>query len=390
MRPLYLVHYHEIALKGKNRPWFEKRLQENLRRSLETLGPARVRRLFGRIVIEGLEAADPAAVTERLDRVFGVASWSPAWEVDRSMESLAEGVSKALPARAFASFAVRARRSDKSFPIDSVSIGRELGAHVVRTRGFRVDLGSPELEIQVEVLHERILFYFEKRTGAGGLPVGVSGRRLCLLSGGIDSPVAAWRMLRRGATVDYVHFHSYPFTSRASVEKVVELAGRLSTWLGSRRVRMVPFGEIQQQIAAATPERLRILLYRRFMGRIASRIARNVRAGALVTGESLAQVASQTLENLAVFEDACELPVLRPLIGFDKNEIIAEARRIGTFELSILPHDDCCSFLLPSSPATRSTVAELQAAERALDVEALVAKGLAEAEDRDFAAVQSR
>ncbi len=382
MKPVYLIHYHEVALKGRNRPWFEKRLVRNLKRALAPLAPVRVRRLYGRILVDGLDAIDPAAVADRMRRVFGVASFARAHEIERDLDRLGDAVVEEIGKRSFQSFAVRARRSDKSFPVDSPSIGRDLGARIVQATGATVDLGHPDLAVHVEVLHEGILFSFEKSQGAGGLPVGASGRLLCLLSGGIDSPVAAYRMLRRGSNVGFVHFHSYPFTGLESLEKVMRLIETLNLYQASDRVTMVPLGETQQQIAASTPERLRVLLYRRFMVRIAERLAVDDGSQALVTGESLAQVASQTLENLIVVEDSSALPILRPLIGLDKQEIIQTAREIGTYETSIEAHDDCCSFLMPRQPATRAKIGDLREAEKLLPVEDLVNRAIDESQEQ--------
>jgi thiamine biosynthesis protein ThiI len=268
---------------------------------------------------------------------------------------------------------------DKNYELDSEGLNRHLGTFIQQTFPDRtVDLDHPDLEIHVEVLHKRFLVYFEKNPGPGGLPAGVSGKVLTLLSGGIDSPIAAWRMIRRGCRTHFVHFHSMPFTSQASVDKVRELAALLEPWQGPSRLQIVPFCSIQQAIVTDAPAPYRVILYRRFMARIAEALARRDGALALVTGESLGQVASQTLANIATIDAAVTVSILRPLIGTDKQEIVDTARDIGTFDVSALPHDDCCSYLMPRAPATTSTPQKAIEAEALLDVGKLVNDALAQ------------
>jgi len=275
------------------------------------------------------------------------------------------------------SFRVHTKRADKCFPLTSPEVNRRLGARIQQATGAPVDLEHAALTVAVDILPGRAVFSLEKRPGPGGLPVGTSGRVLALLSGGIDSPVAAWRMMRRGCRVDFVHFHSVPFLDRTSQEKARELYRLLLEWELEGELTLVAFGEIQRQIVAAVQRPLRVVLYRRMMLRIAEALAHRRGAEALVTGDSLGQVASQTLANLAVIGAAVELPVLRPLVGMDKNEIAAEAVRIGTYETSIIPDQDCCQLFVPRHPATRAHAGEVQAAEERLDVAALVAQAVA-------------
>jgi thiamine biosynthesis protein ThiI len=279
---------------------------------------------------------------------------------------------------------VRARRSFKGYPKTSVEIERELGAAVVRATGARVDLEHADLTLYVEVLRDRIFFSIEKLAGPGGLPVGSSGRVVALLSGGIDSPVAAWRMMKRGCTVVPAHFHAFPLQDRSTIDKVRELARILARYQFRIRLLLVPFGPVQQTIVAACPTGLRVVLYRRFMLRIAEALAGRRRAKALVTGESLGQVASQTLDNLGVIADAARGPVLRPLVGMDKEEISAEARRIGTFETSTLPDQDCCQLFVPRSPAVAARLDDVHQAESALDVAGLVDTAVRATEEERF------
>jgi thiamine biosynthesis protein ThiI len=276
------------------------------------------------------------------------------------------------------------KRGDKSFPMTSPEIEREIGGRIKLARGWKVNLDHPELTVNVEMLPTQAFYSWGKERGPGGMPTGVSGRVACLLSGGIDSPVAAYRIARRGCQVMLVHFHSYPFLSRASQEKVREIAQVLTRFQMHTALKMVPFGELQRQVVLAVPQGLRVVLYRRLMLRIADRMARQWDAGALVTGEVIGQVASQTLENLAAIADATDLPVLRPLVGMDKEEIILEAQRIGTYEISIIPDQDCCQLFTPRNPATRARLADVLAAERLLPVEEMVEAAAAASVTEEF------
>jgi thiamine biosynthesis protein ThiI len=265
------------------------------------------------------------------------------------------------------------------FPLTSPQIEREVGGRIKQARGWHVNLDHPELVVHVELLSDQAFYYFGKERGAGGLPTGTAGRVACLLSGGIDSPVAAHRMMKRGCVVTFVHFHSYPILSRASQEKARELVRLLTTWQQRSRLYLVAFGEIQQQVVLAIPGPMRVVVYRRLMLRIAERIARARGAQALVTGEVVGQVASQTLENLAVIGSVATLPVFRPLIGMDKDEITAEAQKLGTYPISISPDQDCCTLFTPRNPLTRARLADVEAAERALPIEDLVERAVREA-----------
>jgi len=272
----------------------------------------------------------------------------------------------------FATFAVAARRATKELPFSSRDINIEVGAAIQAATGAAVNLGAPDITVHCEVVGRRALVYTDRRHGPGGLPVGVSGKVTVLLSGGIDSPVAALRALKRGARAVLCHFHSEPFTDASSTRKARELAEIVAGWQGDTMLYLVPLGDAQQRVVAAAPPDLRVVLYRRLMVRIAAAIGAAEGAKALVSGDSLGQVASQTLENIICVDDASPMPVLRPLIGWDKQEIIAEAQAFGTYDTSILPFQDCCSLFVPRSPATRASVAECRAAEEALDVDVLV------------------
>lgn len=379
-----LVRYHEIALKRGNRPYFTEMLKRNLTSSVRDLGIREIQSLSGRLLLLFDSDADPKEIRRRIEAVFGVANFSFVERARPDLEDLKNKILGHLDGKRFASFRIETKRDDKKFPLTSPEINRELGAAVKERSGARVDLKNAEFTVSVEILPRGAFFGFEKIPGPGGLPVGASGRVVALISGGIDSPVAAYRMMRRGCRLVFVHFHSSPYLDKTSQEKVRELVKWLSRYQFSSRLYMVPFGEIQRQIVAGALRPLRVILYRRMMLRIAQAIAEKEKAGALVTGESLAQVASQTLSNLAVIEEAASLPVLRPLVGMDKQEIIDQARTIGTFDISIIPDQDCCQLFVPRHPATKSKLADVEAAEAALDLEALTRLGAENAELEEF------
>lgn len=370
----------EISLKGANRPWFEHTLTENVRSALADLPVDSIRRPSWRVLVTFSEEVEAAAAIRRLEAVFGLNSIMPVRFAGHTMDDLRQAVVSLLPSLATDSFAVRCLRSDKRFRTASPDVEREIGTLVQERTGWPVNLTRPALTIHILIDEAGLYLWTRRVRGPGGLPVGVGGRALCLLSGGIDSPVAAWMMMKRGMRLDFVHFHSVPRTSPASLDKVRRLVEILNRYQRSTRLATVPLLPIQEQVVARCPSELRVLLYRRFMLRIADEIGRGMRSNALVTGESLGQVASQTVENIAAVQPVARLPVLRPLIAYDKQEIIALARRIGSYAISIEPHQDCCSFLQPEYPATRSDAAELTAAEDALSVGAMVREAIDRAE----------
>jgi thiamine biosynthesis protein ThiI len=379
-----LVRYHEIALKRNNRPYFMNLLRQNLTSAVADLGLKGIKSLSGRMLLSFDKRSNPEEIRRRIEKVFGVANFSFVERTPPDLESLRSRILDALNDKSFESFRITAQRGDKNFPITSPEMNRLLGAAVQAQSAARVDLSHPKLTILVEILPGAGFFGFDKLPGAGGLPVGCSGKAVALISGGIDSPVASYRIMQRGCRLIFVHFHSVPYLDRTSQEKVRELVKRLTRHQFSSRLYLVPFGDIQRQIVASVPRPLRVILYRRTMMRIAELIAREERAGALVTGESLAQVASQTLENLAVIEGAAELPILRPLVGMDKQEIIDQARRIGTFDISAIPDQDCCQLFVPRHPATRAGRAEVERAESQLEIVAWVASARENAEIEEF------
>ena len=387
-----VVHYQEIALKGNNRPWFVARLARNLKTATRGVGVREVRVLMGRIELTLDDRAEWAAVRERVAGVFGVANFARAASVRLDLDAIAEEILRDLGNTQVRTFRVTARRADKRFPLTSPQIEREVGGRIKTAKGWSVDLANPELTIHIEALTDEAFYYFGKEPGAGGLPAGTSGRVVCLLSGGIDSPVAAWRLMRRGCRVLFVHFHSYPILSRASQEKARELAGLLTRFQYDSRLFLVPFGEIQQQVVLSVAPPLRVVIYRRLMMRIAEAIARRNRAQALVTGEVVGQVASQTLENLAEINRVVTMPVLRPLIGTDKDEITAEAQRLGTYPISIIPDQDCCTLFTPRHPATKARRDDVERAESGLPLDEIVTRAVASSvvEEFHFPAIESR
>lgn len=374
-----IAHYQEIALKGRNRPWFLRRLIRNLHTLLSDLDVRGIRTPMGRIEILLGPDADWSQVRDRLAHTSGLANFSLARRTGWDLEGLAAAIVEHLPSEPVANFRVAVRRADKTFPILSPEVERVIGRRIQDARGWPVDLSNPSFVIGVEIVPGAAFYYYDKIRGIGGLPVGTSGRVAVLLSGGIDSPVAAWRMIRRGCRATLIHFHGYPFVSRSSQDKAIELARLLTRYQLHTRLFLIAFGEIQRQITLSVPGPLRVVVYRRLMFRIAERIARDVDARALVTGEVVGQVASQTLENIAAIAAATTLPVLRPLVGMDKEEITAEATRLGTYAISIVPDEDCCTLFTPRHPVTRARAAEIEAAERTLPIDEMVRHAVAEA-----------
>jgi thiamine biosynthesis protein ThiI len=375
-----IVHYGEVALKGRNRPWFVSMLVRSIRTCLKGLDVRDVRPMVGRIVIRlgGNGEGQWDEIRSRLSRLPGIGNFSRATHVAPDVDAIAASVAAAVSGRTASSFRVSARRADKRFATPSPQIERVVGRAVQAATGWPVDLSNPALNIRVEVLSADAFFHFAKEPGAGGLPIGSSGRVMSLLSGGIDSPVAAWRLIRRGCRAHFVHFHSYPILSSTSQEKVRELVKILTRSQLRSRLYLVPFGSIQQQVVISIPPALRVVVYRRLMMRIAERLAITSGAHALVTGDSVGQVASQTLRNLAAVGDVTRLPILRPLVGFDKEEITLNAQRLGTYETSIIPDEDCCTLFTPRYPTTGARPGEADAAEVDLDVAALVDRAIAE------------
>ncbi|HEX3906254.1 MAG TPA: tRNA uracil 4-sulfurtransferase ThiI [Polyangia bacterium] len=380
-----LCRYGELFLKSGNRRRFERVLCDNIRSAVADLPNAQVTSTHGRTLVK-VQPADVDAAVGRLERVFGLVSFSVARRVSADAELEAIGAAAVEAAEAAiardrpVSFKVESRRGDKRFPVTSLEISRRIGARVQAATGLKVDVHTPALTIGVEVATGHAFVYAGTRASPGGLPVGASGRALLLLSGGIDSPVAGWLAAKRGLALDAVYFHSPPYVGEKSRDKVLTLGRKLARWQALRSVTVVPFTEVQKRLRDAGPGELAVVLYRRMMMRIADAVADKLDATALVTGENLGQVASQTIDNLGTIEEAARRIVLRPLLTYDKVETTALAQRIGTYETSILPFDDCCSLFVPAHPATRARVEDAAKAEAKLDLTAEVAAAVAASE----------
>jgi len=379
MNELILLKNGEIALKGLNRSTFEDMLVKNLRHALHGVGKFKFYKAQSTIYAEPMEECDLDEAVRRLSRVFGVAALVRACIVEKDFEQIkavaAEYLSVQL--REARTFRVTAKRADKKFPLDSSQICRELGAHLLRAfPHLRVNLEHPDVEVVVEVRDFAAYLHAGQQPGAGGIPVGSSGRAMLLLSGGIDSPVAGYMMAKRGIKIVAVHFASPPYTSERALLKVHGLCEKMTPYCGRMTLLTVPFTEIQECIRRHCPEEYYTLVMRRFMMEIAGRLAEKNDCGALITGESIGQVASQTMLALHCTGAALDIPILRPVIGMDKEEIITVARRIDTFETSILPYEDCCTVFTPRHPKTKPRLDAVLAAEAALDREALVAQAV--------------
>jgi len=365
---LFVIHYNELGLKKGNRDYFENALCGNINAALQNCGTERPKRISGRILLPLSSGADVSEIKKRLARVFGIAYFGEAWASAQAVENLEVNAWGLMEGYSFKSFRIEARRGDKTFPHTSVEINQRVGAYVKERSGARVDLENAEMTCWIEIVEKYALIYLERLPGPGGLPVGTSGKVVVLLSGGIDSPVAAWKMIKRGCTPVFVHFHSFPYTNKESQEKAKRIVQLLSHYAFRAKIYLVPFAEVQRHIMVDTPLETRVILYRRYMLRLAEQIARQEKARVLVTGDSVGQVASQTIENIDVISRAVEMPTLRPLIGDDKVEIIEIARQIGTYDISIQPDQDCCSLFVPKHPETKANLAEIEKSEARLNV----------------------
>ena len=376
MNEMILLKLGEMVLKGLNRHSFEDKLQANIHRRLNGLGRFRVYTRQSTTYVEPMEdSCDMDAAWEAMKKVFGVVGLSRARACEKDKDAILKACHEYLDdrLRTARTFKVETRRADKTFPMTSIQLSQYVGGELDELYpNLQVDVHHPELTVYVEIRDYAAFVHANPDPGAGGLPVGINGRAVSLLSGGIDSPVASYMIAKRGVALDMVHFFSYPYTSPEAKEKVLELARLLTPWCGRLTVHVVPFTAIQEELRRSCPEEMFTLVMRRFMMRIAHRVAKRCGAKALVTGESLGQVASQTMDAMTVTGQVVDIPVLRPVVGMDKEEIVQISRKIGTYDTSILPYEDCCTVFTPRHPRLRPTVEEAEAAEAGLDVEAMV------------------
>lgn len=382
---IYIVRCGEVALKGMNKPYFERVLVERIKKNLKNIKDNRVSRKEGLIFVRVPLESDTNEVIAEISKVFGVSSVSPALEVESDLDSIGskavEFMNSMIENEGVKTFKVEAKRADKNFPIKSPEIAAKIGTYVLKGCGtLKVDVHEPDCHLFVDLRVDKTYIYTKKIKGLGGLPLGTNGKGMVLLSGGIDSPVAAWMMAKRGMVIDAVHFHSYPYTSPRAQQKVEELAEIISSYCGKINMTVINLLPIQEEIVSNCPEDETTILVRRFMMRIAEKIALKQNDLMLITGENLGQVASQTAEALVVTDQSVELPVMRPLIGMDKVEIMDMARRIGTYEKSIEPYEDCCTVFLPKHPVTKPKLERILNSESRLDVDRLVEMAVNSAE----------
>ena len=375
-----VVRIHEVALKGRNRPVFIQALVKNLRRATQNLG---VNDIFSEHLLIRIKVnpdADWALIKRTIALMPGAVKFSVVRRVAADFDEIASAVSSLAAESDFNTFRISAHRSDKRFQWSSREMNVSLGALIEHTTGATVQLKAPDLDVHVDVLSKDAFVWSTHEEGMGGLPVGTGGKVSVLMSGGIDSPVAAWRMIKRGCNASLIHFHSFPLVEGRSREKAMELASRLNDFQLDTQLYLVPFAPLQQEVILSVPGPLRVVIYRRFMLRIAEEIAKTNGSGALVTGESLGQVGSQTLRNMATVGEVTAHPILRPLIGMDKSEIIEQAQAIGTYSISILPDEDCCTLFVPKSPSTKVRHEEAVSAESNIDIDKLVSNAVSKIE----------
>lgn len=373
MERLYLISFGEIALKGENRPFFERMLVQRIKQVIMPYDKnVRLKNVHGRIYC--FTQAPKEKVTEALKKVFGIVYICPAVSCENNIEDIKNTALEVIKEQDYygKTFKVETRRPNKSFPLKSPEVNAQVGAHVLSNiEGLKVNVHNPDIRLDIEI-REKTFIYSEKIPGPAGLPIGCTGKAISLLSGGIDSPVATYMIMKRGVEIEPIYFHSFPFTTDRAKEKVIDLCKVLAGYSGKIRLHVVNFTEALKEIGENTPEEFLTIMMRRMMVRVSDKIAEERGAKALVTGESLGQVASQTMEAIAATNEVASMPIFRPLIGFDKIEIMDIARKIGTYDISIEPYADCCSVFVPKHPKIRPTIREVHKAEEDIDVEKLV------------------
>ena len=365
---LILLKYGEIALKGLNKPLFEQRLVENIKNRLGSLGKFSVKKAQSTIYVRPADESSPMEeAAEILKKIFGIVNICPAAKCEKNLEAIGELAAELMAELdGVSTFKVESKREDKTFPLKSPELSAKVGGIILsKVKEVKVDVHKPDVTVNVEI-RDFAYVYAKKEKGAGGMPVGTNGRAALLLSGGIDSPVAGYMIAKRGVIIDAVHFHSHPYTSDRAKEKVIELANIMSEYCGKIRVHVVPFTDIQLEIIDKCPKQFLTVIMRRIMMRIAEKIASGRGCAALITGESIGQVASQTMESLVCTDAAVNMPVFRPLIGMDKEEIVTVSKKMGAYETSILPFEDCCTIFVPKHPTTKPKLSEIEEAEKAL------------------------
>jgi len=382
---IILIRYGEIHLKGQNRPYFERLLMGEIRNAVKKFPGATVERGDGRYYVENFDEADGEDIIAALSKVFGVHSLTPAYEVEKDIDAIAAEAIRQMDEYILEngkkSYKVDTKRSDKRFPMKSNEISAEIGGRILEhDPSLVVDIHKPEMRVFVEIRDKAAYVYTKVIPGQGGMPIGSNGKAMLLISGGIDSPVAGHMVAKRGVRLSAVHYYSFPYTSERARDKVIELTKQVAAYAGEIKLHLVHFTDIQMAIYEKCPHQHLTLIMRRFMMRIADRLARESGMQAVVTGESIGQVASQTIESLAVTDSVVELPVFRPLIGMDKIEIIERAQQIGTYETSILPYEDCCTVFVPKHPTTRPNMESIIKSESVLDVDALIEDALSKSE----------
>ncbi len=382
---IILIRYGEIHLKGQNRPYFERLLMGEIRNAVKKFPGATVERGDGRYYVENFDEADGEDIIAALSKVFGIHSLTPAYEVEKDIDAIAAEAIRQMDEYILEngkkSYKVDTKRSDKRFPMKSNEISAEIGGRILEhDPSLTVDIHKPEMRVFVEIRDKAAYVYTKVIPGQGGMPIGSNGKAMLLISGGIDSPVAGHMVAKRGVRLSAVHYYSFPYTSERARDKVIELTKQVAAYAGEIKLHLVHFTDIQMAIYEKCPHQHLTLIMRRFMMRIADRLARESGMQAVVTGESIGQVASQTIESLAVTDSVVELPVFRPLIGMDKIEIIERAQQIGTYETSILPYEDCCTVFVPKHPTTRPNMDSIIKSESVLDVDALIEDALSKSE----------
>lgn len=392
-RHLFIVRFGETALKGKNKSYFEKKLVDRVKKILRKFSGVDVYREEGLVFVSANSENSQEELVGEISKVFGISSISPAVETNPNMEDIYETamnfMMNLIEKESVRTFKVEAKRADKNFPVKSPEIARLVGGEVLKgCKVLKVDVRNPQVCLHVDVRRDKAYIYRKKIQGYGGLPLGTNGKGMLLLSGGIDSPVAGWMMAKRGMGIEAIHFHSYPYTSRRAQEKVEELARQISIYCGDFKLHIVNLLPVQEEIIKTCPEEETTILVRRFMMKIAEKVGEQTGAKTLITGESLGQVASQTTESIVCTDQSVAMPVLRPLIAMDKVDIMDVAKKIGTYETSILPYEDCCTVFLPKHPVTRPKLESILHSEEKLNVDKLVAEAMKNVQIKNITSVE--